>query len=179
MMNALVFRVATCALLAATAQALPCSAPAQAVRRSRLVTPGSFADDSSRLSSIMSDTSRAYSLLRSAATMAPRLPGNPDALRMALIPPEQYVIRNSALPFSLNDGAMWAGRGGSYRIRAGFSVEVGPVRLVIAPEFLRTENRPFALLLPRSSPPMPPARNVLSSPWHTGPESIDLPLRFG
>src|SRR2546426_7685957 len=27
--------------------------------------------------------------------------------------------------------------------------------------------------------PLPPGRDSLSSPWHTGPSSIDLPLRFG
>jgi len=179
MTTTLAFRYATCAALAALAHIVPVAAAAQGVAHGRLVTPGSFADDSARLASLMTRTAYPYSLLRSAATMAPRLPGNRDALRIALILPEQYVIRNSALPFSLNDGAVWAGRGVSYRVRAGFRAEAGPVRLVVAPEFLRTENRPFALLMPRSSPPKPPGRNELSSPWHTGPESIDLPLRFG
>ena len=179
MTNLIAFRSATCATLLAAAYVLAAPAAAQGYARGALVTPGSFVDDSARLTSIMSSTSGSYSLLRSAATLTPRLPGSRDALRMALILPEQYLIRNSALPYSVNDGALWAGRGISYRVRAGFSAEVGPVRLVLAPEFMRTENLPFELLKPRSYPPKPAGRKALSSPWHTGPESIDLPIRFG
>src|SRR2546422_489571 len=98
-MNALALRYATCTLLAATAQVLPTPAAAQEVARGRFVTPGSLADDSARLTSITARAPLAYSLLRSASTLAPRLPGSPDSLRVALILPELYVIRNSALPY--------------------------------------------------------------------------------
>src|SRR5437773_9637422 len=167
------------ALLAATGLLLTTPAAAQGAMRGRLVTPGSFADDSARLASITSDTSLSYSLLRSASTLAPRLPGDHDVLRTAPILPELYAIGNSALPYSLNDGALWAGRGWSSRLRAGFRAEVGPVRLVVAPEFLRTEDLGFAMPHERTVRPRPPGRSIFASPWHTSPESIDLPLRFG
>jgi len=172
-------RFAICALLAATAHALPCQAPAQRVARVKLVTPSSFADDSARLASIASPAPPAYSLLRSAATLAPSLRGGDRSFRWALLPPEQYLIRNSKLPYSLNDGALWAGRGLTYRIRAGFQAEAGPVRLIVAPEFLRTEDRGFAPPHPWVVLPRPPGRSEFSSPWHTSPASIDLPYRFG
>src|SRR2546427_5816134 len=63
MTSAPALRVLAGALLAATA--LPCLGQAQQDARVRLVTPGSFADDSARLASITSDSSLAYSLLRS------------------------------------------------------------------------------------------------------------------
>ena len=85
------------ALLAATGLLLTTPAAAQGAMRGRLVTPGSFGDDSARLASITSDTSLSYSLLRSASTLAPRLPGDHDVLRTAPILPELYAIGNSAL----------------------------------------------------------------------------------
>src|SRR5690349_11621939 len=109
MTNAPALRAFACASLAATA--LPCFGVAQQDARVRLVTPGSFADDSGRLASITSDTSLAYSLLRSASTLTPQLPGRRESPRAVLILPEVYRVDNSALPYSLNDGSLWAGRG--------------------------------------------------------------------
>src|SRR6266480_2652372 len=111
MTNTLAFRYATCAALAAVAYVVPAAAAAQRDGRVTFVTPGSFADDSARLASLMIRTASPYSLLRSASTLVPRLPGDSRSLRTALILPEQYLIRNSGLPYSLNDGALWAGRG--------------------------------------------------------------------
>ncbi len=179
MTNAPAFRVATCALLAATAQALPCSAPAQADARRRLVTPGSFADDSARLASVTSAAPLAYPLLRSASTLAPPLSGGRSSLRMALISPDLYWIDNSILPYSLNDGWLWAGRGWSSRVRAGLRVQVDRVHLVLAPELVQTDNQGFRMPPEWVVQPRPPGRNVLASPWHTAPASIDLPVRFG
>jgi len=179
MTNALAFRYSTCALLAASAHVVALRAAAQEAPQGRLVTPGSFADDSARLSSITSLEPRSYPLLRSASTFAPRLSGASESLRVVLVRPELYVIRNSALPYSLNDGALWAGRGFNFRVRAGFEIETGPVRFVFAPEFLGAGNSAFELLHWRVVRPMPPGRHPLSSHWHTSPESIDLPIRFG
>lgn len=179
MTNALALRYSTCALLAATAHRLALPAAAQEAPRGSLVTPGTFADDSARLTSITSHTALTYSLLRSASTLAPRLPGGSSPFQIVLIPPELYLIGNSALPYSLNDGALWAGRGFSYRVRAGFRADPGTVHIVFAPEFLRTDNLVFEMPHPRVVRPRPPGRHPLSSPWHTSPESIDLPLRFG
>src|SRR5258705_2087864 len=120
MTNTLAFRFATCAALVAVAHIVPAAAAAQADAHATLVPQGSLADDSARLASLLTRTASAYSLLRSASTLVPRLPGASRSLRTALILPEQYLIRNSGLPYSPNDGALWAGRGLGYRIRAGF-----------------------------------------------------------
>src|SRR5438445_3992987 len=177
MTSAPVVRVPAGAMLAAAA--VPCLGQAQQDARVRLVTPGSFADDSARLASITSDSSLAYSLLRSASTLTPQLPARRESSRTALILPEIYSINNSALPYSLNDGSLWAGRGWSLMVRAGFSVRLDRLRLVVAPEFSRSENADFEMPPSWVTLPRPPGRSEFSSPWHTSPESIDLPVRFG
>ncbi len=170
---------ATCALLAATAQALPSQMPAQQGARGKLVTPGSFADDSMRLASITTPGPVAYSLLRSPSTLTQLQPSRPGSLRWAYFLPELYSIDNSALPYSLNDGWLWAGRGWSSRVRAGLEVQMKRVRLVLGPELLQTDNLGFMGPADWVSLPRPPGRNPLGNPWHTTPESIDLPVRFG
>jgi len=179
MMNAPAFRVAICALLGATAHALLRPASAQGVPVGRLVTPGSFADDSTRVASITAPAPVTYSLLRSVSTLAPPLLGGHSSFRRALIPPVLYGIENSELPFSLNDGWLWAGRGWSSRIRAGLRVQVERVHLILAPELVQTDNRGFRMPPDWVVLPRPPGRNVFASPWHTTPASIDLPVRFG
>jgi len=128
---------------------------------------------------MLSRTALPYLLLRSASTLSSPLHSHRKRPAVALLLPEQYLIRNSGLPYSINDDALWAGRGLGYQLRAGLWAEAGSVRLVLAPEFLRMENRPFSMPDSRVSLPLPPGRNQFSSPWHTSPESIDLPLRFG
>ncbi len=152
---------------------------AQHVPRVRLVTPGSFADDSARLASITSSAPAGYSLLRSASTLAPPLSGGPRSFRWAIILPELYTIHNGALPYSLNDGWLWAGRGWSLWVRAGLRVQSDRVRLILAPELYQTDNQGFTPPADWVTLPRPPGRNPFANPWHTTPESIDLPVRFG
>ncbi len=157
---------------------MPRSAQAQEFARVHLVTPGSFADDSTRLKSITAESSLAYSLLRSPSTLTPQF-ARGESLRLAVILPEMHRIHNSALPYSLNDGSLWAGRGWNLLLRAGFSVAVRRVRIVVAPEFSVSHNSAFAMPPTWVTRQRPPGRSAFSSPWHTTPESIDLPLRFG
>ena len=86
---------------------------------------------------------------------------------------------NSDLPYSLNDDALWAGRGTNVEITLGGGVQLGRVRLIAAPSFVHSDNREYALADPTISPPVPVTRNPFSSPWHAGAQSIDLPIRFG
>lgn len=82
---------------------------------------------------------------------------------------------NSQLPFSMNDGARWAGRGWSTTVSAGIRVRWNNVRAVIAPEVIYAENRSFPVL------PAPPASGLdpFATPWHAGRYRIDQPSRFG
>ena len=53
------------------------------------------------------------------------------------------------------------------------------LHVVLTPEIVWSENQRYALTGPPFNPEPPPTRNAFSSPWHAGPQSIDLPLRFG
>ena len=109
-----------------------------------------------------------------------RSPSSRDAkpsgrgLRWSVIPAEAGVAWNSDIPFSLNDGALWAGRGLSGRVAAGVRLSAGPVALVLAPQLTWSENRDFELV-PQDST----GRSVFFPPWYAGDVTVDLPLRFG
>jgi hypothetical protein len=104
----------------------------------------------------------------------------PDGVRP--IPPLLQLVSNSALPYSRNEGGLWAGRGTSLRIGGGVAAKIGRLRIVLAPELLSSQNDSFP---PRTeavipSPTIPPDRSRYSFPWYAnGPYSIDMPLRFG
>jgi hypothetical protein len=94
-----------------------------------------------------------------------------------LVGPEIHVVRNSGLPFSINNGDLWAGRGWNNGVTAGMFGYAGPVRLILAPTFVTEENEPFQIIpYPQTAVPF---RSVWANPFHPLPESIDLPLRFG
>jgi len=101
---------------------------------------------------------------------------------LTLLAPQLQIVRNSALPYSRNDGALWAGHGASTRTIGGFAVRMGRLRIVIAPELATTTNDTIP---PRNegiipSPPIPPGRSPFSYAWYAnGPYSVDIPLLFG
>jgi hypothetical protein len=98
------------------------------------------------------------------------------------IAPQVQLTINSAIPFSANDGGLWAGKGASFRFAGGVVARLGRLRLLIAPELNSTQNDSFP---PRTdaiipSPAIPPDRSNFSFPWYAnGPYSLDMPLRFG
>jgi hypothetical protein len=122
-------------------------------------------------------------MIRSASSLTPWSRGK-RWFSASLIAPEILAVNNTALPFSINDGALWAGVGTSSRILAGFEVTGGPFRLIIAPELVHEDNSYFLLrdTLRFYSPPVPADRRGggFVFPWYAlGPYSIDLPTRFG
>ncbi|HUF65660.1 MAG TPA: capsule assembly Wzi family protein [Gemmatimonadaceae bacterium] len=98
----------------------------------------------------------------------------------ALLPEVQFVV-NSALPFSVNDGALWAGRGANIRAIGGFTFRAGRFHGVVAPELVISSNQEFELRIPPiERPPIPPDRSEWQFEWYAfGPYSIDMPTRFG
>jgi hypothetical protein len=94
------------------------------------------------------------------------------------VPPEARITWNSSIPFSLNDGPMWAGRGKSLSFSAGIGIqddELRPrFRLVVAPTLVYSENLPFQVIPSGIS-----GRSSYASPFHDRLHSADLPLRFG
>jgi hypothetical protein len=95
--------------------------------------------------------------------------------------PEVQYVHNSALPWSHNDGALWAGVGANFRVAGGFTAQQGRLRLVIAPELIISENRHFDLRVPWiERPPIPEDRSEWQFEWYAyGPYSVDMPTRFG
>lgn len=130
-----------------------------------------------RLAQLLGDTTSLGFLIRSASTLTPLpLPGAAGWLA-GIIAPEYHTVHNSGLPYSLNEGPMWAGRGWNQEVTAGFFVTGDHVRLIAAPIFVSEENQIFQVIpYPQTSDT---SRSVWANPFHPLPESIDLPLRMG
>lgn len=122
-------------------------------------------------------------VIRSASSMTPR-PKSPGWWSATAIAPEYYAVNNTAIPFSVNDGPVWAGVGTSSRLLVGAQFAAGPLRLILAPEVVNAANDYFMLrdTLRFYAPPVPLDRRAggYAFPWYAiGPYSIDLPTRFG
>jgi len=150
---------------------------AQGIPWRPLVTIGDGTDDRARAAQLLGGTTESY-LLRSASTLSPTVTGDSTRLRAAMLLPEATAVNNSTIPFSLNDGAMWAGRGWNERVRFGLQAEWGRLFLTVAPEFVASQNLAYPMPAPATVPVRPADRNPLSSPWHLDP-SLDAALRFG
>jgi hypothetical protein len=98
--------------------------------------------------------------------------------RIVFHSPDIRVSNNSAIPFSLNDGAMWAGRGISFTAAGGLGLDetVYGFRIqgAFAPALIFSENKPFEVF---RSPDA--GRSPFASPFHGPGLSMDYPLRFG
>lgn len=133
---------------------------------------GSAQEDLSRVRQLLGRESADGFLLRSPSSRdaGPAGPG----LRWSVIPAQADLAWNSDIPFSLNDGALWAGRGVSAQVTAGVRLAAGPVALVLAPQLTWSENRDFEIV-PQDSL----GRSVFFPPWYMGDLTVDLPIRFG
>ncbi len=154
---------------------------------SKYITPliqvGGQAADRVRLDQLGGKEDIAGFMIRSASSLTP-WPKSRHWWTASIIAPEYYTVSNDSLPFSINDGATWAGVGTSTRITGGVQLTAGPVRLILAPELIRADNDYWLLrdTLRFYSPPVPKDRKGggFVFPWYaTGPYSIDLPMRFG
>ncbi|MDP9348463.1 MAG: capsule assembly Wzi family protein [Gemmatimonadota bacterium] len=143
---------------------------------SPLVTLGSSLEDRARTDQLRGERPTDGYLLRSPSTLTPRLREGGGGARWALIAPELSMMWNSALPYSQNDGRLWAGKGLNTSLLAGVRAEYGPVFLILAPQVGYMENRAFAELLPE------PLQDRFTVAWYNGEYegyTADLPLRFG
>jgi Capsule assembly protein Wzi len=155
-------------------------------RGSSLVLVTSEAVDRLRLNQLVDGVAPGQSLLlRSASSLTPRSTSDTRSVRLSALAPQELFVHNTALPFSQNYGALWAGRGLSTRTLVGFRLETPRVRVIFAPELISSENsdwviRPFPF--DQHIPAIPPDRAgggyvlpyYVASQW-----SIDQPLRFG
>jgi hypothetical protein len=137
---------------------------------------GSDVEDRLRVSAILGRTSGSSFLLRSTSQLMATADTGRGA-RVGLVLPELRAVRNSGLPYSLNDGPLWAGRGWNQEITAGLYASAGRALLIVAPTAFVADNRSFQVI-PYPQTGLRP-RNVWANPFHPLPESIDSPLRYG
>jgi hypothetical protein len=62
-----------------------------------------------------------------------------------LVRPSLTTSVNSAFPWGANDGPVWAGRGVTASVQAGFATRYGPVSLTLAPMAFSSQNASFDL----------------------------------
>ncbi len=140
----------------------------------------SLVSDRARLAEIVGDTSS--QVRRTRMHIADVLPilDRPGVRQAGLFVelPEVRVTRNSALPYSLNDGPLWAGRGWNFSLGAGVALEQQfhgtTVHIRVAPTMYYSQNRPFQIF-----PGTTPGRSAFANPFHGEGASLDLPHRFG
>lgn len=129
------------------------------------------------------DSSAAFPLLRSTSSLTGSLAGGYWRPKISVISPRVLLISNSAIPHSMNDGPLWSGKGTNTSVSTGVRLQLGPLRAIIAPEFLNSENRFWQLrdTVRFYAPPIPEARQGggFVFPWYMPPLSIDQPLRMG
>lgn len=144
------------------------------------------AEDLWRLAQLRGD-STAGALLRTPSSMMAPLPDQSPGFRWfrfrwAVLPPTVQYVRNSAVPFSMNDGAMWAGKGASVSAAVGLRFEAGRLQVVLNPQLNREGNLslPFYDNLQSGLPyTLPSYRSVYSTLWNIWPYAADVPFRFG
>jgi hypothetical protein len=117
--------------------------------------------------------------LRSVSAMITRL--ELAERRIGWFRPELQLVNNSALPWSINDGDMWAGRGMNVMLAGGFFARYGRIQIVFAPQLISEANKFFQLHVPGiDRPAVPPERSPWQFEWYAaGPYSVDMPTRFG
>lgn len=132
---------------------------------------------------LMQTAGRARSRLLEVTGDSSRLGGpldTPDSARGTLrfVPPATRVIWNSQIPYSGNDGPVWAGRGPSVVVSGGATATVrdgaATFDFSFVPSVTYSANEAFQVF-----PGIEPGRAPFSSPWYGAGTSADLPLRFG
>ncbi len=147
-----------------------------------LILVGGQPADRLRLEQMRGNASLSGYMIRSPSSLTP-WPASSRWWSASLIAPELYAAHNTAIPFSINDGPVWAGVGASTRVISGVRLSAGPLRITLAPELVQAENAFFRLrdTVRFYAPPVPVERSGggFVFPWYVKPYSIDLPMRFG
>lgn len=138
-----------------------------------LWTVGGGHEEADHAAQLRGEAPTAGHLLRSPSSRTPRAGRG----GVWLLAPEVWTGWNSRIPFSVNDGALWAGRGGSTLALAGFAAQAGPVRLIVAPELAWSANAAFDTLVPLAWRQAEP--ETFFPDWQAAEHAIDLPYRMG
>ncbi|HYW06060.1 MAG TPA: capsule assembly Wzi family protein [Longimicrobium sp.] len=137
-----------------------------------LTTVGSAAEDRDRAWELMGGAELPGFLMRSASSRVAR----GRERDFVFLRPRARTVYNSGLPFSQNEGTLWAGRGAGAVLTAGARARVGRVTLTLAPEMVAQQNSDFQTVSP-AAPAFPVSR--WASPFHVAGYTADVPLRFG
>src|SRR5258708_5765830 len=135
-------------------------------------------DDKGR-TALLRDSLGSLPMFRSPSSLTEVLHGDRMRLRAAFVLPRIEFIHNGELPYSINDGALWAGRGTNSDIIFGGRAEWKNVRLFLLPELVQEANKEYDTSVTPIFPARSSERNDWSSPFHVMAQSIDLPIRFG
>ncbi len=100
-----------------------------------------------------------------------KTPWGNGGVSFGFIQPATSLRFNSAFPYGSNDGPVWAGRGLTSSLQAGFFAEWGPVTLTVAPMSFRAENSDFDIIATGR-----PGGAAFGDPKFVG---VDRPQRFG
>ena len=95
-----------------------------------------------------------------------------------ILSPSVQIVWNSNIPYTLNDGPLWAGRGVSASIslgaRATWATRIAALSATLEPDFSFSQNLAFQIM-----PSVDAGRSPFANPFHGPAFSADLPLRFG
>lgn len=100
------------------------------------------------------------------------LPDTDGIWAFSWIRPAVSGVYNSRFPYGGDDGAVWAGRGATGALRAGFRAGLGPLHVTVEPLAFLAQNRSFAL-----APNGETGEDTFRDPRFPG--QIDFPQRFG
>lgn len=92
--------------------------------------------------------------------------------QLQMLRPGLQAIYNTAYPQGMNDGAIWAGRGGTVAATAGFALRWGVLSVRVEPMVVWAQNRSFDLMANGQA-------DSLRFADPENPRTIDLPQRFG
>jgi hypothetical protein len=153
----------------------PPPTPHPVFRADGLVRPASPDQDRLRLAGLRGH-SALPSLLGETRTLGTDRDGAAlDEGEIWWLPPTPDARWNSGLAYGPNDGSMWGGRGWNQRVTVGGGLSRGILRIRLLPEITYHQNADFQTL----PNPLDWEYDRWASPWHTDPESLDLPSRFG
>ena len=153
------------------------TAEGQQISVEGLPTLGGQAEDRLRIAQLLGQAGTDGYLLRTSSNLFNQIVERDDPQSIVLLAPEIRGISNSDLPFSFNDGALWAGRGWNHLITIGARARLSRITLVLAPQLIYQQNQPFHFI------PYPldatRERDRHANPFHPYPQSMDYPVRFG
>ena len=115
------------------------------------ISLGSSTEDRLRTRQVMGQETTEGYLLRTASVLSTPLDSMQAPIdqgvrwRFDVLPVETHVVWNSDIPFSKNDGALWAGRGVNTLHRVGFRTTYKALQIIFAPELTHSQNRPFPI----------------------------------